>query len=121
MKATSLRISMQTLSPCATPSDLRPEAIRSARSATSSWLRLRWPLMMPWKGEDIVAFRSGVGLLRHSRAMRSIEPGISRFRVLASRAPERQWKLPRLRESWRALLDVGADGFGLVGTADQLL
>src|SRR5690349_13361563 len=65
MKAMSLRMSMQTLSPCLTPSDCRPEAMRSARSATSSWPRRRWPLMMPWKREGvvIVAFRSGVGLL----------------------------------------------------------
>src|SRR5690349_21422895 len=121
MKAMSLRMSMQTLSPGLTPSECRPAAMRSARSATSSWLRRRLPLMMPWKREVIVAFRSGVGLSRHrhSGAMRSIEPGISRFRVLALRA--RNDGLPRFREPRRALFHIGADGFGLVGAAEQFL
>src|SRR6185503_409802 len=52
MKAMSLRISMATLSPCLTPSFCRPPAMRSARSAISSWLRLRGPLMMPWKRDE---------------------------------------------------------------------
>src|SRR5882757_7572528 len=64
MKAMSLRISMQTLSPCLTPSFSSPLAIRSARSATSAWLRRRAPLMMPWNKETvaIVVFRSRAGL-----------------------------------------------------------
>src|SRR6185369_322323 len=52
MKAMSLRISMATLSPCLTPSFCKPPAMRSTRSATSSWLRLRGPLMMPWKRDE---------------------------------------------------------------------
>jgi hypothetical protein len=37
--------------------------MRSERSATSSWLRLRWLLMTPWKSWEagIVSFRSTVG------------------------------------------------------------
>jgi hypothetical protein len=58
MKAMSLRISMQTQSPCLTPSFCRPLAIRSVRSATSSWLRRRGPLMMPWKREVVTLLRS---------------------------------------------------------------
>src|SRR5882672_2052059 len=98
MKAMSLRISMATLSPCLTPSFCNPLAMRSARSATSSWLRLRWPLMTPWKRDevDIVSFRSAVG-----------------YGMTAD--------LPRLRKPRRALLHVGADGLGLVGAAQQLL
>src|ERR1700716_2212101 len=53
MKAISLRMSMQTLSPCLTPSACKPLAMRAARSATSAWLRLRSPLMMPRKSEDV--------------------------------------------------------------------
>src|SRR3954470_16278917 len=96
MKAMSLRMSMQTLSPGLTPSEWRPAAMRSARPATSSWLRRRLPLMMPWKREVIVAFR------------------FSR-RVLLRLA------LPRFRKARRTLLHVGAHGLGLVGTAQQLL
>ena len=43
----------QTLSPCLTPSFCKPLAMRSARSATSSWLRLRGPLMTQWKSWEV--------------------------------------------------------------------
>src|SRR6185437_16872193 len=36
-------------------------------------------------------FNDSHELLRHSGAIRSIEPGIPRFRVRALRAPERRW------------------------------
>src|ERR1700719_5357850 len=52
MKATSLRMSMQTLSPGLTPSRCKPPAIRSVRPATSAWSRFRWPLMMPRNGDS---------------------------------------------------------------------
>src|SRR6185437_8458023 len=61
MKAMSLRMRMQTLSPCLTPSRCNPLAIRAARSATSAWSRRRSPLMTPrngtGKGSDIGKFR----------------------------------------------------------------
>ena len=44
MKAMSLRISMQTLSPCLTPSSCKPLAMRRA-IAMSPWSRLRSPLI----------------------------------------------------------------------------
>src|SRR6476619_3172941 len=52
MKAMSLRIRIATLSPCLTPSFCKPLAMRSERSATSSWPRLRGPLMTPRKGDE---------------------------------------------------------------------
>jgi hypothetical protein len=49
----SLRISMQTLSPCLTPSFSKPPAMRAVRSATSAWLRFLSPLMMPGKSDSV--------------------------------------------------------------------
>ena len=75
MKAMSLRISMATLSPCLTPSFCKPLAMRSARSATSSWPRLRGPLMMPWKGDEVALLLSDLSsglkdlMRRHSGAI----------------------------------------------------
>src|SRR5689334_4637475 len=111
MKAMSLRISMQTLSPALTPSECRPEAMRLARSATSSWPRRRVPLMMPWKRVVIVDVRSGVGFCQ-LLPLRSRPSGVSKGEGRI---------LPRLRKPRRALFHVGADGFGLVGAADQFL
>src|SRR5215510_10296817 len=135
MKAMSLRISMQTLSPCATPRDLRPEAMRSARSATSSWLRLRLPLMTPWKREVsvICLFIIGAqwfvlvitGLVPVIHVL-LLQPSSKTWMAGTSSAKTRFALLPghdgsSLRESWRALFDIGADGLGLVRAADQLL
>ena len=59
---------------------------------------------------------------RHSGAMRSLEPGISRFRVWCFRSSRNDGEnLPRLRKPRRALFHIGAHGFGLVGAAQQLL
>src|SRR6202035_1353162 len=66
-----------------------------------------------------VSFVMGASVFfRHSGAMRSIEPGISRFRVHASRAPERQsFKSPRrfldLFLGEEDFLGVGNDILGL--------
>src|ERR1700760_958739 len=57
MKAMSLRMRMQTLSPCLTPSRCSPPAIRAARPATSVWSRRRSPLMIPKNGSDIDELR----------------------------------------------------------------
>src|SRR5882672_1514333 len=58
MKAMSLRIRIQTLSPGLTPSSCRPPAMRSARSATSACSRRCRPLMMPRKGDELGIFSS---------------------------------------------------------------
>src|SRR5262245_43420526 len=126
MKAMSLRISMATLSPCLTPSFCKPLAMRSARSATSSWLRLRGPLMMPRKLEvDIVAFRSvagfeGCAVIPARCAASNPE---SRDSGSGANAPSRSdgKYLPRLRKPRRTLFHIGAHGFGLVGAAKQFL
>src|SRR5882757_481479 len=134
MKAMSLRISMQTLSPWPTPSFCSPLAIRSARSATSSWLRRRFPLMMPWKrGEvDIVSFRSVVGFKGTKPSFRDAPLGAGPESILmmvvmdsglvSLRYTPRNDEscLSRLRKARGALFEIGADGFGLVGTAHQL-
>src|SRR5450756_2680581 len=132
MKAMSLRIRMQTLSPCPTPSRCKPPAMRPARSATSPWLRRHWPLMMPWKRGcfDIVSFRSRVGFKDsgcHSGARRRREPGISRFSdvqlhivVRVFDAPRNDGDgLPHIRKTRRALFDVGAHGLELIGATHQ--
>src|SRR6478672_11692919 len=125
MKAISLRIRMQTLSPCLTPSFCNPPAMRSARSATSAWLRRRGPLMTPRKSccVDILSFWSLVGFKdssRHSGAMQSIEPGISRFRVRVFDPPRNDGeRFSNIREARRALVDIGTDRLKLIGPAHQ--
>src|SRR6266480_515422 len=101
MKAMSLRISMATLSPCLTPSFCKPLAMRSARSATSPWSRLRGPLMMPRKGD--------VSVITLFFLDRGTSPVMTECGALSLRKPR------------RALFHVGAHGLGLVGAAEQLL
>ena len=72
---------------------------------------------------DIVSFRSLVGLKdsnRHSGAMQSIEPGISRFRVRVFDAPRNdRERLSDIRKTRRALVDIGTDRLKLIGTTHQ--
>src|ERR1700753_1512780 len=93
MKAMSLRIRMQTLLPCLTPSLCSPPAIRATRSATSAWVRRRSPEVMPRKSEPLSGFDATCTSLPSA--------GVGK--------------------TWRALLDVGLDGLELVGAAKQLL
>src|ERR1700689_1952134 len=94
----SLRIRMQTLSPWPTPSRSNPPAIRAARSVTSACVRRRWPLIMPRKREWV---------------------GICFFDL--NPAAGNSSRHSHIRKARRALFDVGADGFGLVRTAQQPL
>src|SRR5664279_3605168 len=131
MKAMSLRIRMQTLSPCPTPSFSRPPAIRATRFASSAKLRFRSPLMMPRKGEvsGIVSF----GFL--SGQYQAVIPGRCKASNPESRdspmcnctSEVRAFDAPRndserlssIRKARRALFDVGADRLELVGPAHQ--
>src|ERR1700680_4243965 len=79
MKAMSLRIRMQTLSPCLTPSPSKPPAMRAARSATSAWPRRRSPLMMPGKRGDV----SVIFFSLSENTGSSSSPGRSAKRVFA--------------------------------------
>src|SRR5580704_11869591 len=125
MKAMSLRMRMQTLSPCVTPSRSRPPAMRAARFPTSAWSRLRWPLMMPWKRVcvDTVSFRS-----RRSFRNQAVIPGRCEASNPESRGsgfvslrytPRNDEKSSNIRKARRALFDVGADRLDLVGSAHQ--
>src|ERR1700736_7009368 len=69
MKATSLRLSMQTLLPDLTPSRCKPPAIRSVRPATSAWSRFRWPLMMP-RNDDSRSSIFSFSLLENTQCFR---------------------------------------------------
>src|SRR5262245_24809988 len=130
MKAMSLRIRMQTLSPCLTPSLCNPPAMRAARSAISAWLRWRSPEMMPRVREDVsivlpilcrLPIPHGEERVSASRTMRPCCRLRPIPRDAASRLLGMRIELSRFREPRRALVDVGADGLGLVRTADQLL
>ena len=135
MKAMSLRISMQTLSPGLTPSLCSPLAMRSARSATSAWLRRRSPLMMPRKrGERLSLFFRSCRSDRHGeeRVFARARTGDPRLAVHPSRrgmmaAPQDEAELThpqtaaRASPCWRARLRSGwalpisfmlLDGFG---------
>src|SRR3954470_17331277 len=116
---------MQTQSPCLTPSLLRPLAIRSARSASSAWVRRRSPETMPrnWDVSLICCFSLLVGVDPHGEEARSgvsnhESPGpIPRYaalRLLAMRSV-------LVRKLRRALFQIGTDRLGLVRAADQLL
>src|SRR5882672_5989623 len=146
MKAMSLRIRMQTLSPCRTPSLCNPPAMRSERSATSAWVRLRGPLMTPRKSWDVslIVFLVLCSLVLgetlrvvvmagHSRPKDGVAcaPPMSRpstfLLVLAKDVDHRDkpgddgalaLDIGKLRA---ALVDIGADRLGLVGAAEQLL
>src|ERR1700722_2510182 len=137
MKAMSLRMRMQTLSPCVTPSRSRPPAMRAARFPTSAWPRLRWPLMMPWKRCElsVIAFflilesrrprMSAFALTREVRALASlegwqhgVEPSFEARKK--ERAPQDDGSnLSNTGNAPRALFDVGADRLELVGSAHQ--
>src|SRR5437879_10632 len=121
----SLRISMQTQSPWRTPILVRPEAMRSARSVTSAWVRRRSPETMPRNSDVslIVVFSFLVGVAPHAEKARS-----------AVSNHESPWPIPRdaasrllgmrtvlVRKPRRALLQIGAHCLGLVRAADQLL
>src|ERR1700743_1563952 len=93
MKAMSLRIRMQTLLPCLTPSLCSPPAIRATRSATSACVRRRSPEVMPRKSEPVSGFDA------------TCTP-------LASAG---------VRKARSALFDIGLDGLELVRTAKQFL
>src|SRR5882724_6266030 len=141
MKAMSLRIRMQTLSPCLTPRLCNPPAMRSERSATSAWVRLRGPLMMPRKSWDVslIVFlvlgeTLGVVVMAgHSRPKDGVAcaPPMSRpstfLLVLANDVDHRDkpgddgalaLDIGKLRA---ALVDIGANRLGLIGAAEQLL
>src|SRR3981189_1688188 len=102
--------------------------MRSARSATSAWSRRRWPLMMPRKGDvDIVVVRSLAGFSR----LLMVRSASSRVSNHEARGPSFETRLApllrmrsehssRVRKSWRALFEIGAHGFQLVGSAHQL-
>src|ERR1700759_96830 len=93
MKAMSLRIRMQTLSPCLTPSLCSPPAIRATRSATSACMRRRSPEVMPRKSGPVSGFDTTCTPLPSAG----------------------------IRKAWAALLDIGADCLELVGAAEQFL
>src|SRR5512142_2607046 len=68
----SLRISMQTQSPWRTPILARPDAMRSARVATSVWERRRSPETMPRKWDvSLILFFFFVGVDPHGEEARS--------------------------------------------------
>src|SRR5258708_17456092 len=123
MKAMSLRIRMQTLSPCLTPSFCRPPAMRSARSATSIWLRLRRPLMMPRKGGgSVMAFSQMKSRHPEERAVARVSKDEPRRLVHPSRLAEDGSRLrmtSNVGETRRALVDIGADRLELIGFAHQ--
>src|SRR5581483_1194117 len=98
----SLRISMQTQSPCLTPDLARPEAMRSARSATSAWERRR----SGDNAEEVGRFAHFVFLFERT--------------WMAGTSPAMTEK-SSIRILRRALLQIGAHRFGLVRAADQLL
>src|ERR1700722_19293964 len=127
MKAMSLRIRMQTLSPCLTPSPANPPAMRAARSATSSWLRRRSPLRIPRKGccgDIVLSDLFGSGRPHgEERVFARLEPWETNFAILRDAA-----KRPLLRmrpcpsnvgEARRALVDIGAHCLELIGSAHQ--
>src|ERR1700681_731586 len=126
MKAISLRIRMQTLSPCLTPSLSKPPAMRAARSATSAWLRLRLPLMMPKKSDALsimvffVVERSGFD--RHGRTC-SGHPRLcftaARKTWITGTSPAMTVWDSNVGEARRALVDIGAHRLELIGPAHQ--
>src|SRR5438874_12163044 len=119
----SLRISMQTQSPCLTPILLRPLAMWSARPATSAWERRRWPETMPRNWDvSLICFSLLFDVVRHGEEARS-----------AVSNHESPWPIPRdaasrllgmrsvlVRKLRCALLQIGTHRLGLVCTAVQL-
>src|SRR6201999_2623173 len=93
MKAMSLRMSMQTLSPCLTPRLCSPPAMRATRSVTSSCVRRRSPDTMPRKCKPLSGFNATCTPLPSAG----------------------------IRKARRALLDIGTDSFELIGAAEQFL
>src|SRR3979490_1485702 len=126
----SLRIRMQTLSPCLTASRCKPPAMRAPRSATSAWSRRRSPLMMPRKsggvstivfsdlssGYDTLMVRSASSRLSNHEGMSDL---ILRDATKTSLLRMRFEYCSNIRETRRAFLDIGTDRLELVGAAHQ--